>query len=207
MRGHSHHGIRTRLATVVVCGLALLALMPMTSSAKTVWGTSTAEPATTPGFEGYWHYQLDVSWDTTEIGGHGLSHVGFFLNLGVCDCGCSPGIVRFDSVPGTGVGVDGCELAFIGLYECRGDPHYPEKGATVKFEHTENGCEPDWYGAVTLDFYSVFEPGDPQVHLGSLGIKAGTAIDEGAIVGVLPLCVCGNPVEQATWGMVKALYR
>lgn len=207
MTGHEHHHIRTGLATVAVFALAVLVLMPVASSAKTVWGYSTAEPATTPGFEGYWHYQLDISWDTTEIGGHGMSHLGFFLNLGVCDCGCNPGIVRFDDVPGTGAGVDGCELGFIGLYECRGDPHYPDRGATVKFEHAENECEPDWQGTVALDFYSIFEPGEPQTHLGSLGIKAGTVTDEGAIVGVLPLCVCGNPVEQTTWGTVKALYR
>lgn len=204
-----YHRVRTGLAALAVCVLVLLALTltPLASSAKTVWGTSTVELATTPGFEGYWHYQLNISWDTTEIGGHGVSHIGFFLDLGVCDCGCDSGIVRFDSVPGTGVGVDGCELAFIGLYECRGDPHYPEKGATVKFEHTENGCEPDWHGAVTLDFYSLFGPGDPQVHVGSLGIKAGTFTSEGAIVGILPLCECGSPVEQATWGMLKCLYR
>ena len=207
MTGHAYHRVRTGLATLAVCGLALLALTPLTSSAKTVWGISTAKLATTPGFEGYWHYQLDVSWDTAEIGGHGVSHVGFFLDLGVCDCGCNPGIIRFDSAPGTGMGVNGCELAFIGLYECRGDPHYPEKGATVKFEHTENGCEPDWQGAATLDFYSVFEPGDAQVHLGSLGIKAGTRTAEGAVVGVLPLCECGSPVERATWSLMKCMYR
>ena len=110
-------------------------------------------------------------------------------------------------MPGVGVGVDGCDLSLIGLYECHGDPHYPEKGATVKFEHDESGCEPASDGTVYLDFYSMFGPGDPQLHVNTLGIKAGTYVDEGAIVGVLPLCECGSLVEPRSWGVVKALYR
>jgi hypothetical protein len=141
------------------------------------------------------------------MGGYGMSHLGFFLSLGICHCACHHGIVLFDDVPGTGEGVDGCDLNFIGLYECEADPHYPEKGATVKFEHDESGCEPDWSGSATLDFYSMFAPGDPQTHLGAIGIKAATYTDEGAIVGVLPFCECGNPTEHASWGTVKALYR
>jgi hypothetical protein len=194
-------------AILALCCAGLVALTPHASAAKTVWGTSTAEIATEPGFEGYWRYTLDINWDTTEIGGHGMSHLGFFLSLGVCHCACHPGIVAFDDVPGTGAGVGGCELRFIGLYECEGDPHYPEMGATVKFEHDESGCEPDWSGTATLVFYSMFGPGDPQTHLGALGIKASTYTDEGAIFGVLPLCECGNPAEHASWGTVKALYR
>jgi hypothetical protein len=194
-------------ALVVACCIGLLVAAPQVLSAKTVWGTTTAEVATEPGFEGYWHYTLEISWDTTEIGGHGMSHLGFFLSLGVCHCACHPGIVVFDDAPGMGEGVDGCDLGFIGLYECEADPHYPEKGATVKFEHDESGCEPDWSGAATLDFYSMFAPGDPQTYLGAIGIKAGTQTSEGAIVGVLPLCECGSPTESASWGMVKALYR
>jgi len=207
MVSNTSHRFRTGITLFLVCCTALLALTPLPSAAKTIWGETTAEVATTPGFEGYWHYTLEISWDTTEIGGHGMSHVGFFLSLGVCHCACYPNIVRFDDVPGIGLGVDGCELGFIGLYECLGDPHHPEMGATVKFEHDENGCEPDWSGNAVLDFYSMFGPGEPQVYPGTLGIKAGTYTDLGAIVGVLPLCECGSLTEPSTWGVVKALYR
>jgi len=199
--------IRAGTTVLAVLALGLVALAPLPSSAKTVWGAAAAEPATEPGFEGYWHYQLEISWDTAEMGGHGMSHVGFFLSLGVCHCACYPDVVKFDDVPGIGVGEDGCDLGFVGLYECLGDPHYPEKGATVKFEHDESGCDPAASGTVFLDFYSVFGPGEPQAHIGALGIKAGTYIDEGAIIGVLPLCECGSPVESSSWGVVKALYR
>jgi hypothetical protein len=207
MTGRAHRRRSARAAIAAVLSLALFTLLPAAASAKTVWGETTAEPATTPGFEGYWHYELVISWNTAEMGGHGMSHVGFFLSLGVCDCACSPDIVRFDDEPGFGEGEGGCLLSFIGLYECEGDPHYPERGATVKFEHDESGCEPASNGTAYLDFYSIFPPGEPQVHIGTLGIKAGTYTSEGAIVGVLPLCECGNPVEPSSWGVVKALYR
>ena len=207
MRGRRRYSLRAQVTIPVVLILGLLAALPVSTSAKTIWGTTSAEMATTPGFEGYWHYEIEISWDTTEIGGHGMSHIDFFLSLGVCDCACHPDIVRFDDVPGIGVGVDGCDLCFIGLYECTGAPHFADKGATVKFEHDESGCEPDWSGTAVVDFYSMFGPGEPQVYPGALGIKAGTVVSEGAIVGVLPLCECGSPAEQATWGVVKALYR
>ena len=207
MTGLMRNGIRTGTMVLMIFALGLVALAPLPSSAKTVWGTAVAEPATEPGFEGYCHDQLEISWDTAEMGGHGMSHVDFFLSLGVCHCACYADVVKFDDVPGAGVGEDGCDLGFVGLYECLGDPHYPEKGATVKFEHDESGCDPAASGTVFLDFYSVFGPGEPQAHIGALGIKAGTYIDEGAIIGVLPLCECGSPVESSSWGVVKALYR
>jgi hypothetical protein len=194
-------------AVLVLLASGILALTPTVSSARTVWGTSTAEMSTLPGLEGYWHYTLEISWDTTDIGGFGMSNLGFFLRLGLCQCACQPGVILFDDVPGTGAGVGGCGMGFIGLYECSGDPHYPDMGATVKFEHDEGGCEPDWSGSATLDFYSMFSPGDPQPHAAVLGIKAGTETAQGPLDGVLPLCECGSPVEDVSWGTVKALYR
>jgi hypothetical protein len=199
--------VRPGVVVVVLLASVLLAVMPEATSARVVWGTSTAEIASTPGFEGYWHYTLVISWDTTEIGGHGMSNVDFFLSLGVCQCACYQGVVRFDDVPGIGGGMDGCDLGFIGLYECAGEPHFPELGPTVKFEHDGGVCEPDWNGTAVLDFYSIFEPGEAQLHPGVLGIKAGTQIAEGPLDGVLPLCTCGSPVENTSWGTVKALYR
>ena len=207
MTGNGRHRILTRIATLAICNLTLLALTAVPSAAQAVWGTSTAEVPDAPGFEGYWLYRLNIEWDTTGLGGHSMSHVSFFLELGVCDCACDEGVVTFDSVAGTGVGLDGCELEFLGLYECRGDPSFPDDTPTVKYEHLENGCEPDEAGTATLCFYSRFGPGDPRVHPGSLGIKAGTITEVGDITGVLPLCECGSPVEQATWSLVKSLYR
>ena len=48
-----------------------------------------------------------------------MSHVSFFLELDVCDCACDEGVVTFDGVAGTRVDLDGCEVEFLGLYECR----------------------------------------------------------------------------------------
>jgi len=207
MTGNGRHRILTRIATLAIYSFAFLALTSAPTAAQAVWGTSAAEISDAPELEGYWLYRLDIGWDTTGLGGHGMSHVSFFLELGVCDCACDEGIVAFDSIAGTGTGLGGCELEFFGLYECSGDPGFPGDVPTVKYEYIEDGCEPDEIGAAVLYFYSSFGPGDPCVHSGSLGIKAGTATEVGDITGVLPLCECGSPVEQATWSLVKSLYR
>ena len=207
MSGNGRHRTLIKIAALVICSLILLAFTAVPAIAQAVWGTSTVEISGAPGLEGYWLYQLDIEWNTTELGGYGMSHVSFFLELGVCDCACDEGIVAFDSPAGTGTGVGGCELGFFGLYECSGDPGFPGDVPTVKYEYVEGDCEPDEIGSATLYFYSRFGPGDPAVHAGSLGIKAGTVTEVGDITGVLPLCECGSPVEQSTWGLVKALYR
>jgi hypothetical protein len=207
MTGKGRHRILIRIAALVICSLALLALTSVPTTAQAVWGTSTVEVPEAPGLEGYWLYQLNIEWDTTGLGGYGMSHISFFLELGVCDCACDGGIVTFDGIAGTGVGVDGCELEFLGLYECTGDPSFPGNVPTIKYEYVESECEPDEMGAATLFFYSRFGPGDPCVHAGSLGIKAATVTEVGDLTGVLPLCECGSPVEQSTWGMMKSLYR
>ena len=207
MTGNGRHRILIKIAALVVCSLILLAFTAVPAIAQAVWGTSTVEIPDAPGLEGYWLYRLDIEWDTTGLGGHGMSHVSFFLELGVCDCACDGGIVTFDGIAGTGVGLDGCELEFLGLYECVGDPSFPGDTPTIKYEYIESGCEPDETGAATLYFYSRFGAGDPSLHAGSLGIKAATLTEVGDITGVLPFCECGTPVEQETWSLIKALYR
>ena len=209
MTGNGRHRNLTRIATLTICGFAFLALTAAPSAAQAVWGTSTVEIAGAPGLEGYWLYQLNIEWDTTGLGGHGMSHVSFFLELGVCDCACDQGAVMLDSVAGTGAGEGGCELEFLGFYECSGDPSFPSDTPTVRYHHVENGCEPDRIGAATLHFYSRFGPGAPRVHTGSLGIKAGTITEVGDIAGVLPLCECGSSSvsSAATWSQIKSMYR
>ena len=209
MTGNGCHRSLTRIATLAICGLAFLALTAAPSAARALWGTSTVEIADTSGLEGYWLYRLDIKWNTTGLGGHGMSHVSFFLELVVCDCACDEGIVTLDSVAGTGAGEGGCELEFLGFYECTGDPSFPSDVPTVRYEHIESGCDPDRIGAAALHFYSRFGPSAPCVHTGNLGIKAGTITEVGDITGVLPLCECGSSgvSSAATWGQIKSLYR
>jgi len=209
MTGNGCHRSLTRIATLAICGLAFLALTAAPSAAQVLWGTSTVEIADAPGLEGYWLYRMNIEWDTSELGAHGMSHVSFFLELGVCDCACDEGIVTLDSVAGTGAGEGGCKLEFLGFYECSGDPSFPSDVPTVRYEHIESGCDPDKIGAAALHFYSRFGPSAPRVHTGSLGIKAGTITEVGDITGNLPLCECGSSSvsSAATWGQIKSVYR
>ncbi len=209
MTGNGRHRILTRIATLAVCTLTLLTLTAVPTAARTVWGTSTVEVADAPGLEGYWLYRVDIEWNTTGLGGHGMSHVSFFVKLGECDCACDQGIVTLDSVAGTGAGEGGCVLEFLGFYECTGAPSFPTHVPTVRYEHIEDGCDPDKIGSATLHFYSRFAPGDNCVHTGSLGIKAGTIAEMGKITGVLPLCQCESSgvSSETSWSVIKSLYR
>lgn len=199
-RAHTFHA-----AMLLVCVATLMA--PSVASPQSVWGTCSVENAGAPTLSGSWIYRLEISWDTSGMGGSGMSHISFLLDIGVCDCACEDGIVAFADTAGTGVGEGGCELVYYGLYECTGDPTFPGSGPTIKYEHYEGGCEPDATGSATLFFRSVFAPGEHMAHLNALGIKAGTATGTGDLLGVLPLCECPSPVDTATWGLVKALYR
>ncbi|MBN1631344.1 MAG: hypothetical protein JW990_16395, partial [Thermoleophilia bacterium] len=114
--GFSSMGGGAMLAAALLIGVVAAA---MPTHAAVIDGTSTAEGYGEPGFEGYWRYCIDVSWDTAEMGGHAMSFVNFFISLGECPCACSPGLVRFAYPAGTGIGEDGCEIALNGIYDCK----------------------------------------------------------------------------------------
>jgi hypothetical protein len=182
-------------------------MAPVSSYAESVWGTCNVENEGLPTLSGTWVYRLEISWDTSGMGDHGMSHISFLLELGVCDCACEENLFAFSDTAGTGIGEGGCELLYYGLYECVGDPSFPASGPTIKYEHYEGDCEPGGTGSATLYFMSGFAPGDPMVHVDALGIKAGTAADKGDLTGVLPLCQCTSPVDGVTWGVIKAVYK
>jgi hypothetical protein len=193
------------LAATVIAGMILG--FALTASGAVISGTSTVEGYGEPGFEGYWRYCLDVTWDTATMGGQGMSFVNFFISLGECPCACFPDLVAFADVAGTGPGEGGCELLYYGVYDCHGDPHFPGLGPSIKFETYANGCEPGPTGTATVCFYSAFGPGEEANHYDMVGIKASTSTELGDLAGVLPVCICGSPVEDVSWGVVKGLYR
>lgn len=194
-----------RAAVLALC-LALV-FAPVATGADAVWGTSTAELSLDDGFVGYWKYCFDIGWDTTGMGGSGMSHVTFFLALAACECACEDGLFLFAEPAGSGTGDGGCPLSYGGSYLCKGDPTFPGSDPTIKYEYYGEGCEPGRTGSAHVCFYSAFGPGEPTVHAGALGIKAGTATETGDLNGVLPPCECGSSVEEASWGVVKALFR
>ncbi len=197
--------VLSRLVKTVSILVVLLAAA--SASGQAIWGTSTAVPATEPGYEGYWEYCFDIGWDTTQYGGHGLSHSSVFLGLEDCAAACNQGVFAFADTAGRGDGEDGCTVDYYALFECGGDPHFPQfPFPTIKFEYYENGCEPGEVGSAQLCFYSMFVPAPPAVHENRLGIKFGLNTETGPLEGQLPMCET-SPVELVSWGTLKALYR
>ena len=108
---------------------------------------------------------------------------------------------------GSGGEGEGCTVYYRGLFECGGDPHFPDfRFPTLKSEYYESGCEPGGVGFAQLCFYSIFVPAPPAVHADRLGIKFGGNTATGPLEGRLPMCAT-SPVRNATWGTLKALYR
>jgi hypothetical protein len=197
----------TANARTVIALLAVTAVLSISAAAsgQTIWGTSSATYPNDPGFEGMWKYCLEIGWDTT---GHGLSHTVLFIGLEICPLYCDEGFFAFPVPAGTGPGEGGCTAIYYGSFLCEGDPTMPEVDVpTIKFEYDEDiGCEPAAVGTAILCFYSVGIPTTPDVFVDYLGIKYGSNTATGDLEGVLPSCVM-SPVEAATWGGVKALYR
>jgi hypothetical protein len=195
---------KSTVLLVAILATVLLAV-PAVAQLPLVTGTSAAEPAADPGFAGYWRYCFDITWDLPD---HSMSHTSVFLNLAACTCVCDAGYFAFADTVGSGPGEPDCTVFYHGLFECGGDPHFPGIGPTVKFEPYESDCEPGRTGSLNACFYSLFPPTEEQTFDADLGLKYGQATATGGLVGVLPDCECEmNPVERATWGTLKALYR
>jgi hypothetical protein len=176
--------------------------------AEAVWGTGLCFAASDPGMEAYWEYCYHISWDTTEYGGHGLSHSTIYLELATCECACEPGYFEHRIPAGVGVGEEGCEVEFLSEFDCLGDPHFPVEGPTMKFEPVEGACEPGTVGWMHVCYYSLFPPCEPGVFPDHVAVKFGTNVELGTLEGVLPYCDCSvTPVEYPSWGAIKAMYR
>jgi hypothetical protein len=201
-----------RRSSGFLCALCLalvfLLTASQTSSADAVWGDGLAWESTSPEHAGYWMYCYHIYWDTTEYGGHGLSHTTIYLALSQCVCACDEGFFVWLEPAGVGVGEGGCEIDFHATFDCYGDPHFPLDGPTVKFEPEEQECEPGEVGWVHVCYMSLFPPSEYQVFEDHLGIKFAQNVETGDLEGVLPTCECGSsPVDSGTWGCIKALYR
>jgi hypothetical protein len=194
-----------RSGALILLAAVLLLVGVCPASSQVIWGTSTVTFPNDPGFEGMWKYCMDIEWSTS---GHGLSHTVLFIGLEDCLLYCDPGYFAFPDPAGTGPGEGGCTVIYHGSFLCGGDPTVPgDDGPTLKFEYDETvGCEPAASGTATLCFYSMGVPTEPQIFVNYLGIKYGGDIDTGDLEGVLPSCIT-SPVESASWGTVKALFR
>jgi hypothetical protein len=196
----------------LVCAGSILAALACLAAAtaahaQPVWGTSTAELSTDPGFEGLWKYCFDINWNTNLWGAQGLSHADVFLGLEDCATACDPGRFAFADTVGSGGGEGGCTVYYQGEFLCDGEPHFPQfPYPTVKFEYYSGDCEPGAANSAHVCFYSVFVPAPPAVHPDALGIKFGLNTGTGPLEGPLPMCEV-SPVDETTWGTIKHLYR
>ena len=198
---------RTHMVVPMILLAALALAAAPAAHAQIIWGTSTAALSTDPGFEGYWKYCFDIHWDTNPLSGHALSHADVFLSLEECADACSPGRFAFADTAGSGDGDGGCTVYYTGAFLCEGDPHFPQfPFPTVKFEYYEGDCEPGSINSAHVCFYSHFIPSPPAVYPDALGIKFGLDTATGPLEGVLPICAV-SPVQEATWGTLKSLYR
>jgi hypothetical protein len=198
--------IRRTAVLALVCAAVLGSVV--TAHADAVWGTGLVFEATEPGFEGYYEYCYHIYWDTSEYGGHGLSHTTIFLALADCQCACEPGYFGHRVPAGLGYGEEDCEVFFYSEFDCGGDPHFPTPGPTMKFEPEEGDCEPGVTGWVHVCYYSLFPPAPAGVFEDYLGIKFGQNVETGDLDGVIPYCECDpNPVGESTWSTIKALYQ
>ena len=194
---------------ILACAILALCLGASTvASADAIWGTGLAFDATPAGYPGYWQYCYHIYWDTTEYGGHGISHTTIYLALAGCECACDGGFFIPLIPAGLAYGVDSCEVDMYSEFDCDGDPHFPLDGPTLKFEPDESSCELGEYGWMHVCYFSLFPPTEPQVFEDHLGIKFALNVETGDLTGVLPYCDCDiSPVETSAWGAIKALYR
>jgi hypothetical protein len=193
------------VATLVLAGVASAAAQ------ECVWGTSTAELSSDPGYGGYWKYYMDIGWDVTSYNGHGVSHIDFFLGLEECECVCAQGYFAFTDTVGMGPGTPNggeCTVYWYGTFECEGDPTIPDGVPLIKFQYFEDDCEPDKVGTVHLCFYSVAAPVPSGTFTDALAVKFGPYFEKGDLVGVLPSCETAySAAETSAWGSLKALFR
>jgi hypothetical protein len=194
----------------LIIGCLLVAGTP-SSAQEYVSGTSTAELTADIGYEGYWKYCIEITWDVTGYNGYGLSHADVFLGLENCICVCDSGYFAFADTVGSGPGTPNggpCTVYWYGMFLCDGDPTIPDGMPLIKFEYYENDCEPGEAGSVCFCFYSIAAPTTVGTFTDALGIKFGPDFEKGDLVGVLPSCETAySGFEQSTWGTVKALYR
>jgi len=166
-----------------------------------------ASEATDPAYEGYWEYCAEVEWNTTDFGGHGLSHTDVLLGLENCATACDEGVFAFADPAGEGEGEGGCTVYFYAVFECEGDPLLPAfPFPTIKFEPYEDECQPGPVGTALLCFYSDYGPAPWEEYTNHVAVKFGTSIEMGLLVGQLPECP-STPVEQSTWALIKSIYR
>ena len=184
--------------------VVLLVGSNMPAVSQCVTGTVSAEFKTTGPFAGLWKYTLDFSWDLPQ----GLSNVTLDCGIGHCGGEVCSQTYLFDTPSGTSTGVDGggnaCVVDYAGEYNCLGNPSIGLSIPIVKWDALNNLCEPGPVGSGTLCFFTLAPP-HFDAKLPIVLIKNGQNLCYGMVFGACPID-CTVPIEESSWGEVKAKY-
>ena len=161
-----------------------------------------------PGAPADWMYTLTITWNTDSP--YGVSHVDLVPGAGGrCTCEDMEEAFFWIDPVGSSDGVpEPCEVLYMMLLECDGDPSIDLDEPVLKFEYYEDtGCEPGPTGMMVVSFYSPFAPADIEVPNLALVDKHAQLTCWGELTGVFPGMPC-DPVSggHATWGALKSIF-
>lgn len=199
------------LLPLAVCFLVTAPSSPVSAGEACVSGTVSAELSNEPGFEDYYKYTIELSWDVS--GSAVPSHFDMFLDLGNCECICDAELFRFPTPAGTSDGLDEtgapCTVLYDGSFQCLGDPSIPgDDRPAVKFDAVSSPeCEPAEVGSGTFCFYSLLPPVGDENTVSAAGVKHGSLFCEGTVTGPIPSCDCPVSVDASSWSGIKGQYR
>jgi hypothetical protein len=197
----------TKIVSVAVLTV-ILAAVAANAQSDYIGGSASATRITEPGFEGYWKYCINISWNTSQYwgGAYGQSHLSIVLGLEECLGFCGESCFTLPDTVGVSDGVEGCNVYYYGELDLQGDPTIPSATVALKFEPYPSECEPDVSGTASVCFYSIFPPRIADSDPGSLWIKFGQFVEEGFITGSLPSCRTAA-TEESSWSSIKRLFR
>jgi len=193
-----------RCALCIVVLLTLLVWNGAPVYAQCVTGTVTAELQIAGPFAGHYKYTLDFTWDLPQ----GLSNVTLDCGFGDCPLTACAHTFGFDDPAGFSDGEDGlgapCVVDYVGEFNCNGNPSIGLNIPIIKWDALDALCEPGPTGSGTLWYYSIAAP-HTNALLPIILIKNGLNVCDGMVTGACP-AICVVPVEESTWGEVKARY-
>jgi hypothetical protein len=193
---------RSRLGWMGV-GVVLTLFWSSPVAARCLEGTSIAAYQYAGPFRGFYLYTIELHFVLEK----GLSNVSLKLNVEDCPELACQQLFYFPDPAGTLSDAETlCPRAFIGEYNCKGNPSIDLVGPVVKWDAVSSGgCVPGKTGTVTLYFYTNIGP-DPDSRMPFFLIKNGLLVCEGHLVGDTPGPACMVPVDGTSWGAIKAIY-
>ena len=188
----------------VATGALILLMWSSSARGRCLEGTSVATYQTGGPYQGFYLYTIDLSFDLEQ----GLSNVTLKLDFDDCPELACYQLFAFPRPAGQMSGqIASCPVAFIGAFNCGGNPSIDLVGPVVKWDaDNSSGCEPGKTGNITLFFYSNLGP-NPDKQTPLFLIKNGQEVCEGTLDGDIPASPCLIPTQEMKWGAIKSIYQ